>query len=198
MKKTNAQKDLELVKAYLGGDEIAFSKLFNRYSESIKFRMFKKVNDMKVAEDLMMRVFEKVVKSIKGFDSNSGAFSTWLYKIASNLFIDHLRKTANHHLIHIDDMVTETEEGDYDFQIVSDHDTPDTILEKEQRSKFAHKLVASISNDMTREMVKLRFLEELSYEEIAEKTGSPLGTVKGTLFRARKEMAKTAENVEKP
>lgn len=196
--KTNAEKDLALVKAYKSGDESAFAKIFNRYSESIKYRMFKGIGDMDIAEDLMMEVFTKVVEKIKSFDTNSGAFSTWLYRIATNHFVDYLRKNANYSVNSIEEMIVATEEGDFEFQISSDIENPEELLEREQRVDFAHELIASISNDMTREMVKLRFLEELSYEEIAERTGSPLGTVKGTLFRARNEMAKNAETMDKP
>lgn len=195
---TNSEKDLALVEAYRGGDESAFNKLFSRYSESIKYRMFKGVNDMTVAEDLMMEVFAKVVTKIKSFDTKSGAFSTWLYRIASNHFVDFLRKNANYSVSNIEDLFVDTEEGEFEFQIVSDSKSPEELLEREQRAEFAHELIASIGNDMTREMVKLRFLDECSYEEISKITGSPLGTVKARLFRARNEMANNAKDLERP
>lgn len=196
--KTNEERDLALVKAYRSGDEKAFNDLFNRYSESIKFDLFKKVNDMALAEDLMMDVFAKVITKLKTFNPESAAFSTWLYGIARNHFIDFLRKNANYSVSNIEDLFVETEEGEFDFQLTSDIENPQELLEREQRVELAHELIASISNDMTREMAKLRFLDEKSYEEISEITGSPLGTVKGTLFRARNEMAKNARDLERP
>jgi RNA polymerase sigma-70 factor (ECF subfamily) len=200
MKKSKAEKDLELVEAYKSGDDKAFAELFNRYSESIKFRMFKKTNDMDVAEDLMMEVFTKVVKSLKSFKTKNGAFSTWLYKIADNHFIDYLRKTANHSVVRLDELTHESEDGnDFKFQVYSEVEkTPQDVLENQQRVSFAHKLIESISNELTRAMIKMRFIDELSYEEISKATGSPLGTVKGTLFRAKQEMANNAKGVDIP
>lgn len=195
---TNAEKDIQLVYAHRAGDKRAFTQLFNRYQSALEYRFRRSGCDIETAKDLVMIAFGKASRALPTFDEKEGAFSTWLFRIASNGYIDHLRKNTNYSVANIDDLASETEEGSFEFQIDSGTENPQAIMEREQRAVFAHKLIASISNDLTRKMVEMRYIDELSYEEIAELVDSPVGTVKGTLFRAREAMAKTAMKFDIP
>jgi RNA polymerase sigma factor (sigma-70 family) len=197
-KNTNVENDLKAVQEYRNGNQRGFDKLFNRYFDALVYRFRSSGVDSETAKDLAMQAFGKAAKALPSFDEKEGAFSTWLFRIASNTYIDHLRKNANYSVSNIDDLTAETEDGSFEFQIDSGVETPQQLMEREQRAGFAHRLIASISNDLTRQMVEMRYIDELSYDEIAELIGSPVGTVKGTLFRARETMAKKAMKFEMP
>jgi len=195
MDKENVNRDIQLVREFLNGDDGAFTKLFNRYSEGLKFNFLKRTSSMDIAKDLLMEVFTKAFTNIRSFNPETGAFSTWLYRIASNHYIDYLRKVTNHNLMRIDDMKVEAEDGVYGFQLESGDANPEKVVEKQQRKEFAKDLIDSINNDFSKKIVKMRFIDEMSYDEISAITDTPLGTIKGTIFRAKNEMKKKGSNI---
>ena len=177
-----AQKDLELVESAIIGDQSAYAELMDRYRESIYFMMLKMVNNTDDADDLTIEAFGKAFNRLKQY-SPSYAFSTWLYKIASNNCIDFIRKKR----IKITSMDTgiANSEGDRIYiDAKSDNKDPEEVAIHKQKVLLMRELVGKLK-PRYRLLVEKRYFEELSYDEISQELNLPLGTVKAQLFRAR-------------
>jgi RNA polymerase sigma-70 factor (ECF subfamily) len=191
-----AKHDLQLVKAAISGKQSAYAELMEKYRESIYFMMLKMVKNPDDAEDLTLEAFGKAFSRLEQY-SPSFAFSTWLFKIASNNSIDFIRKKR----IKVTSMDTGmmTDDGETIFYDAKSQtlDPEETIIYN-QKVKLMRNLVSQLK-PRYRELVEKRYFEELSYEEIAEELNLPLGTVKAQLFRAREFLAnmieKTKENI---
>ena len=179
---SRAQEDLELVAKAKAGDQNAFSKLMARYRDSIFFMVLKMVHNRDDAEDLTIEAFGKAFNNINNYSADF-AFSTWLFKIATNNSIDFIRKKR---LVTTPiDRTTTTEDGETTPIAVRDHSPdPEEAVIKEQRAQKIRGAIEQLSPKY-RSLIELRYLDELSYEEIAEKLDLPLGTVKAQLFRAK-------------
>lgn len=177
-----AQADLELVALAKKGDQVAFGKLMSRYRDSIFFMVLKMVHNRDDAEDLTLEAFGKAFNSITNYSADF-AFSTWLFKIATNNCIDFIRKKRL--LTTSLDQTTSTEDGEITPIAVRDSaSNPEEAMVKEQRAAKIRAAIEQLSPKY-RSLIELRYLDELSYEEIAEKLDLPLGTVKAQLFRAK-------------
>lgn len=176
----NVLADGELVQSALAGRESGFEELVRRYQRPIAAYVYRMVGDYDAALDLTQDVFIKVYASLSRYRSEF-KFSTWIYKIAHNAAIDHLRRNAaRDHAVTRDDDRTET-------RIESRRLTPEQESERnERRSEI--EVVVQLLPPAYRELIVLRHSHDLSYDEIAEITGLPLGTVKNRLFRAREAM----------
>ncbi len=179
-----AKHDLVLVEQAIQGDQKAYAELLGRYRDSIYFMLLKMVNNKSDAEDLTIEAFGKAFKNIHQYTPNF-AFSTWLFKIATNNCIDFIRKRkANTISI---DHGTEDSEGismSPAASLPSSSLDPEETLIKEQNIKLIQSLVSKLK-PRYRKLIELRYFKEYSYEEIAEELELPLGTVKAQLFRAR-------------
>lgn len=180
--------DYKIVKRAIAGDEKAYGELFKRYKDSVYFMILKMVNNRADAEDLTFEAFEKAFGSLN-FYSPQFAFSTWLFKIASNNTIDFIRKKRAK-LVSLEyDDINQDERG-YIYSIPADVLTPEEEIVRMQRASFLRKQVAMLKGRYRR-LIELRYFDEYSYDEIADVLGIPLGTVKAQLFRAR-ELLQTA------
>jgi len=191
-----AQKDLDLVEKAIQGDQLAYAELMGRYRESIYFMMLKMVKNTDDADDLTIEAFGKAFNRLEQY-SPSYAFSTWLFKIASNNCIDFIRKKR----IKVTSMDTgiKTDDGETIFiDTKSGTRDPEETLEHKQKVLHMRDLVSKLK-PRYRILVEKRYFEELSYEEISEELNLPLGTVKAQLFRARdflsNMMAKTKDSI---
>lgn len=178
-----AQKDLELVKlAVEKRDQDAFAKLMNRYKDSIFFMVLKMIHNRDDAEDITMESFSKAFNNIDRYDQKY-AFSTWLFKIATNNCIDFIRKKRLETTSI--DKTTENDKGDeIGIDVKSDALNPEEGMMKAQRV-FSVRAHLNKLDPKYRQLIELRYYEELSYEEISEQLELPLGTVKAQLFRAK-------------
>ena len=184
----HALVDYKIVKRAIAGDEKAYGELFKRYKDSVYFMILKMVNNRADAEDLTFEAFEKAFGSLN-FYSPQFAFSTWLFKIASNNTIDFIRKKRAK-LVSLEyDDINQDERG-YIYSIPADVLTPEEEIVRMQRASFLRKQVAMLKGRYRR-LIELRYFDEYSYDEIADVLGIPLGTVKAQLFRAR-ELLQTA------
>jgi RNA polymerase sigma-70 factor (ECF subfamily) len=140
------------------------------------------LNNYDASLDVTQEVFIKVYNSLDKYSSEY-KFSTWLYRIAHNAAIDYIRRRANNE----QSLETESKEGIYQIQIESPHLTPE---QERERSEWRREIKAVVKclPAAYRELILLRHGQDLSYDEIAEITGLPLGTVKNRLFRAREMM----------
>jgi len=187
-----AQYDFLLVEAALSGEEKAFAKLMSRYKDAIYFMLLKMVNNKNDAEDLTLEAFGKAFKNLHQYSPNY-AFSTWLFKIATNNCIDFLRKRRGVYI----SIENNQENGDNDspIKLRSTEPNPEEKLIRIQKAFLMRKIVHKLK-PRYRILVELRYFSEYSYEEIAKELNLPLGTVKAQLFRAREMLFKLIESTE--
>jgi len=187
-----AQYDFSLVEAALTGEEKAFAKLMSRYKDAIYFMLLKMVNNKNDAEDLTLEAFGKAFKNLHQYSPNY-AFSTWLFKIATNNCIDFLRKRRGVYV----SIENNQENGDNDapIKLRSTEPDPEEKLIRIQKAILMRKIVHRLK-PRYRILVELRYFREYSYEEIAKELNLPLGTVKAQLFRAREMLFKMIESTE--
>ncbi len=177
-----AKEDLELVKQATTGDQRAYAKLMSRYKDSIYFLLLKMVHNEDDANDLTIEAFGKAFSNLHKYTPDF-AFSTWLYKIALNNSIDFIRRKKIETLS-IHDAVENDKGESFEIDIRSTSPDPEERYVRQQRGKILRDVIEKI-NPKYRLLIELRFFEELSYEEIAQRTSLPLGTVKAQLFRAK-------------
>ena len=177
-----AQADYDLVLKAIDGNQKAYTTLMNRYRNSIFHMMLKMIKNRDDADDLTLEAFGKAFRKLPSYAPRY-AFSTWLFKIAINNCIDHIRKKKLH-LLSIDDPIEKGGVHDFSSNLKSNTLDPEEIYIRSQRVTLMRKIMGKLSPKY-RLMIELRFFEELSYEEIATELEIPLGTVKAQLFRAK-------------
>lgn len=177
-----AQKDYELVLAAIYGDQSAYATLLNRYRHSVYHQLYGMVKDKSDAEDLTLEAFGKAFNKLSSYEPRF-AFSTWLFKIAINNCIDHIRKKRLLTLS-IDDAILPDSNTSFAHNIKDSKRNPEEVIIRDQKIGLMRKAVEVLSPKY-RTMIEMRYFEELSYNEIAEELGVPLGTVKAQLFRAK-------------
>jgi RNA polymerase sigma factor (sigma-70 family) len=177
-----AQEDYDLVLSAIDGNQKSYATLMDRYRNSIFHMMMKMVNNREDADDLTLEAFGKAFNKLPSYAPRY-AFSTWLFKIAINNCIDHIRKKRLK-MLSIDDPIEHDGENNYSTNIRSTALDPEEQFIREQRLKLMRTVLNKL-NLKYRLMIELRFFEELSYDEIAQELDIPLGTVKAQLFRAK-------------
>ena len=174
--------DGELVQTAIAGRDAAFEELVRRYQRPIAAYVYRMVGDYDAALDLTQEVFIKIYNSLTRYRPEF-KFSTWIYKIAHNAAIDHLRRFSVR-----EQAVTSGLDNDQrDNSWQSLRLTPEQESENAERRTEVESVVHCLQ-PAYRELIVLRHSHDLSYDEIAEVTGLPLGTVKNRLFRAREAM----------
>jgi RNA polymerase sigma factor (sigma-70 family) len=185
-----AKQDLTLVEDALAGNQLAYATLMERYRDSIYFMMVKMVKNPDDADDLTIEAFGKAFSRLDQY-SPSFAFSTWLFKIASNNCIDFIRKKRIQ-LTSMDSGIVMEDGEKMRIDAKSATLNPEESIMQGQRVNHMRLLVSKLKPKY-RDLVEKRYFEELSYEEIAEQMNLPLGTVKAQLFRARDFLAAMME-----
>ncbi len=174
--------DCDLVTRAASGREDGFEELVRRYQRPISAYVYRMVGNYESALDLTQEIFIKVYSSLQRYRSEF-KFSTWIYKIAHNAAIDHLRRTATRE----QSLVMGPEDDQFDLPVESTRPSPEQESERKERRGEIESVVRALPANY-RELIILRHSQDLSYEEIVEVTGLPLGTVKNRLFRAREMM----------
>ncbi len=181
----NIARDLtdgDLITRAITGREDAFEELVRRYQRPIAGYVFRMLGDYDSALDVTQEVFIKVYSSLDKYSSEY-KFSTWLYRIAHNAAIDHMRRNS----ISTQSLETESEGTAYQLQLESPEPNPEQNHERSEWRTEIDSVVKCLPTAY-RELILLRHARDLSYDEIAEITQLPLGTVKNRLFRAREMM----------
>lgn len=184
-KKLTDRSDSELVELARQQDQKAFSVLLTKYRNALMAHVMKFVSVTEDAEDICQRSFEKVFLSIEKYDSNF-AFSTWLFNIAKNEAIDHLRRSKN-----IINSVPISD--DNDAQYVLSGISPEEELIVDQAVSDMIKRIKQLP-DRYCTVAELRFIKDYAYEDIAKELSIPIGTVKTRLNRARGMLMGAARN----
>lgn len=189
-----ALKDYNLVKkAIENADQKAYAELMSRYKDSIYFMLLKMVNNRDDADDLTIEAFGKAFKNIKQYTPDY-AFSTWLFKIATNNCIDFIRKKRKQ-TFSIDKGIETDDGGELNIDIKSNQLDPEENMMKKQKVMMMRDVVERLK-PRYKKLVELRYFQERSYEEIADELNLPLGTVKAQLFRAREFLYQIMKNSE--
>ena len=178
----SAVSDRELVAIAVEGFDGSFEELVRRYQRPISAYVYRMVGNYESALDLTQEIFIKVYNSLRRYRSEF-KFSTWIYKIAHNAAVDHLRRSSTRE----QSLVTGPEGDTFELPIESARLTPEQESEQRERRVEIESVVRTLPANY-RELIILRHSQDLSYEEIVEVTGLPLGTVKNRLFRAREMM----------
>jgi RNA polymerase sigma-70 factor (ECF subfamily) len=187
-----ATYDWKLVqRAMKKSDQKAYAELMGRYKDTIFFMLLKMVRDKDNADDLTIEAFGKAFRNLHQYTPDY-AFSTWLFKIATNNCIDFIRRRKEAISL---DRTYETADGDsISFEPKSDTLNPEEKAIKKQKIKLMRSVVAKLQ-PRYRTLVELRYFEEKTYEEIARELDLPIGTVKAQLFRARDLLYHTLRNM---
>jgi RNA polymerase sigma-70 factor (ECF subfamily) len=188
-----AVRDFKLVRRALDqGDQFAYAELMNNYRDSLYFMMLKMTNDPTDADDLTIEAFGKAFKNLHQY-APEFAFSTWLFKIASNNCIDFMRKKKRSTFSMDRSYFAEEEGEELSNRIPSESPDPEETFVKKQKIKLMREVVEKLKPHY-RTLVDMRYFQELSYEEIATAMDLPLGTVKAQLFRAREFLYQILKN----
>jgi RNA polymerase sigma-70 factor, ECF subfamily len=176
--------DRDLIARAIAGREEYFEELVRRYQRPIVAYVYRMVGDYDAALDLAQEVFIKVYNSLERYRPEY-KFSTWVYRIAHNAAIDHLRRAGG---FRTEDLDAEDEGGRlYEKPLASAALSPEQESERRERRAEIEEVVQALP-PAYRELIVLRHAHDFSYDEIAEVTGLPLGTVKNRIFRAREAM----------
>ena len=174
--------DRDLVATAMSGIEGSFEELVRRYQRPISAYVYRMVGDYDSALDLTQEIFIKVYSSLSRYRAEF-KFSTWIYKIAHNSAVDHLRRTGTRE----QSLINGNDGDSFELRIESGRPNPEQESERKERRIEIEGVVRTLPSHY-RELIILRHSQDLTYEEIVEVTGLPLGTVKNRLFRAREMM----------
>ena len=177
------QHDYQLVCAARDhGNRKAYADLMAAYREPLYLLLLRMTHNTTAADDLTIETFGKAFLSLHRYSPTS-SFSSWLYTIGVNTYIDHLRRNR------IDtvplSVTRRDDEGDFiEYQIPSNQPNPEEALIRMQRDEALKQMVDNLKEPY-RDIIHMRYYEDLSYEEIAQRLNIPLGTVKVRLLRAK-------------
>lgn len=183
---TEREKDYSLVQRVQGGDKVAFEMLFTKYQRRVSRLVSRFVRSDAEVEDIVQESFIKAYRALGSFRGDS-AFYTWLYRIAVNTAKNHLVAASKRPI-----SLTQFEKNDDDdFEedhFMSDAATPESELITKQIAETVNKTMNELPADL-REAIMLREIEGMSYEDIADSMGCPIGTVRSRIFRAREAIS---------
>jgi RNA polymerase sigma-70 factor (ECF subfamily) len=189
-----APSDEELVRRVLGGEQACFEELVRRHQRQIVNFIYRMVGDFDLALDMSQDVFIRVHQALDRFDPQY-RFTTWIYRIASNCAIDRLRR---HHppMISLDAPQPSLDRVRR-IQIASERQNPAETFESREMMRRLEGAIEQLPPGYRR-LILLRHLSSLSYEQIAQVSGLPLGTVKNRIFRARAILRRLIDRPEPP
>ncbi|WP_421877756.1 sigma-70 family RNA polymerase sigma factor [Marinoscillum sp.] len=190
-----ALKDFKLIdRATLENDESAFAELMSRYKKPVYHMILKMVRNVDDAEDLTIEAFAKAFRNLARFKKDY-TFSTWLFRIATNNAIDFIRKKKLE-TYSLNTSFTDDSGESVNIDVEASDRTPDQEAINAQKIELVRMFVTKLPAKYQR-LVKLRYFDELSYEEIAQELEAPLGTVKAQLHRARELMYELVKDKKK-
>ncbi|MEX0685658.1 MAG: sigma-70 family RNA polymerase sigma factor [Balneolales bacterium] len=182
----SSREDLAWVVSARDGDRDSYGKLVNKYTRPLHFHIIKMVHNQDLVEDLVQDIFMKAYDNLASFNQEY-AFSTWLYRIATNHSIDFLRKKKLQ--TYSIDRPMQGKEGEMNIDLPDQETETDQDIIQEQRRRIIFEAIDSLPSHY-KQVIQMRHMEEKSYQEISELLDLPLGTIKAHLFRARELLNK--------
>lgn len=190
-----ALEDFELIdRAVVQKDQQAYATLMKRYKKAVYFMILKMIRDADDADDLTMEAFAKAFKNLHKFKKDY-TFSTWLFRIATNNTIDFIRKKKLK-TMSLNNTLTDDGGNSVNIDVEDDDNNPQDEFIRSQRIEMVRIFVDKLPAKY-RKLVKLRYFDELSYDEIAAELDKPLGTVKAQLHRSRELLYEIAQGKNK-
>ncbi len=187
-----ARRDISLLREAVGkGNQQAFAELMKLYKDTIFYMLLKMTGNPNDAEDLCIETFGKAFTSIHQYNEKY-AFSTWLFKIATNHCIDFMRKQKKNVLSK--EANEDLNEPEDKFIFVAEMMNPEENYIRGQKLEMVRQVVETLKPQYRR-LIAMRYFDERSYEEIAEELDLPMGTVKAQLFRAREFLYRSLKNM---
>lgn len=175
----NRPSDEDLIERFQGGDVYAFDLIVKRYKEQLLNFVYRFVGNQEEAEDIVQETFLRVYRKRNAY-KRIAKFSTWIYTIAGNLSRTELRRRKRRKLFSVTDMGFE----DRDYEISDEGHNPENQVDGVIQEEIIHKEINNLSPKF-REVIILRDVQELSYEEISKIIKVPIGTVKSRVNRGR-------------
>lgn len=190
-----ALEDFKLIdQATEEGDESAFALLMDRYKRPVYHMILKMVRNVDDAEDLTIEAFAKAFKNLHKFKKDY-TFSTWLFRIATNNAIDFIRKKKLQ-TYSLNTSFKDDSGENVTIDVLDSNLTPDEEAINQQKIELVQMFVTKLPTKYQR-LVRLRYFDELSYDEIAKTLEAPLGTIKAQLHRARELMYELVKDKKK-
>jgi RNA polymerase sigma-70 factor (ECF subfamily) len=183
----SSEEDRATVREALAGDQRAYERLVDKYQGPLRRHVGKMVRDQQQVDDLVQEAFVKAFGSIESYNPDY-AFSTWLYRIATNHTIDYIRKKKLP--TRSIDKPIQTRDGELQMELPDSTYRPDKAVVRDQRNAILREAIEGLPPKYHRVIV-MRHQEEMTYDEIATELDLPLGTVKAHIFRARALLNKT-------
>lgn len=175
-------------------DQQAYATLMKRYKKAVYYMILKMIRNADDAEDLTMEAFAKAFKNLHRFKKDY-TFSTWLFRIATNNTIDFIRKKKLK-TMSLNTTMSDDSGNSVTIDVEDDDNNPQDEFIRSQRIEMVRIFVDKLPTKY-RKLVKLRYFDELSYDEIAKTLEKPLGTVKAQLHRSRELLFEIASGKEK-
>jgi len=177
-------EELAVIRKVQSGDVNAFEELVTAYQKNVYNLALRMTGNPQDAEDMAQEAFLKAYNSLSSFRGES-RFSVWLYRIVSNVCLDYLRKNGKRSTVSLS--VEDDDGEDIQLELPDTSQSPEEVLEKKLTREAVRRGLASLPPD-SRQILLLREIQGLSYEEIGEVLGLESGTVKSRIFRARKKL----------
>ncbi|MBW5448205.1 RNA polymerase sigma factor SigW [Cohnella sp. CFH 77786] len=182
--------DTRLAKLARKGDQRAFAEIVSLYKDKLYHLAYRMTGNRQEAEDVVQDTFLRVFKNLERYDENQ-KFSTWIYRIATNQCIDRLRKRRN--VYSLDAESSDHEGLDGYAMMPSDERTPESELIQSETQRLIHQAIETLPVKYKSVMV-LRYLQDLSLQEISEVLDMPVTTIKTRVHRGREFLRKKLEN----
>lgn len=184
-----------LVKQSLQGDTLAFEELISPYQSKIYALAFRYMNNEEDAYDMTQEAFIKAFRSLRSFKGDS-SFGTWIYRVTANVCLDELRRRKRRiSTLSLDEPLATQDGETVGKEIADQQPTQDIIFEQQEFSQYIQHLVGQMKPEH-KNVIILRDMMQMSYEEIAGVLDTSIGTVKSRLSRARNILRKKLANRE--
>jgi len=175
-------RDNLVIEQCLNGQQSSFSELIDKYKNLVFNLAYRMTNNLDDAEDISQEVFIRVYKSLYNFNPNY-KFSTWLYQVTLNICRDRFRK-GKIPSVSLDSPLNKDDQKDFSSLIPDNENDPEEIFLQTEQTNFINDLISSLPPKY-REVIVLRHLRDLSYDEMSKILNISIGSVKSRLFRAR-------------
>ena len=191
MKTLNAATDEMLVDMYIKGNDNAFDVLMRRYESKVYSYIYYSVKNQELAEDLFQEVFMKIIVHLRsGKYQENGKFYAWVMRVAHNLIIDTFRKDIDEKIISND----ETEQDLFNDPSLAVNDNREQEMIKEQMVSDIKELIAKLPESQ-RQVLLMRYYEDMSFKEIAQKTNCSINTALGRMRYALINLKKMSKKI---